>query len=440
MEYSPSTSKPDILSTIFADLQPRKRLRYRIPFEVAMSHVCRRWRDVAFASPLLWKNIDVYSSESFDAVSSYLKRSHNCPVNIRIDIWQSDRNLDPHDGAISIMPIVDLLNEHATRWKTLLVFAYYRTTTNAILSRIKDLAAPLLERVHVVDDNMQTDLAHVIPFQQTFPTNPLFLLGGAPKLAVLHSNNLEQFPPLANVTTLHLRTSQSFFSSLDIDTHVFLDLATVCPSLSTLSIHSKYVGRWTVNDVAMPNLRSLWFSNSDTLAAKFLTTVRLPNLESLWLDCPHYQAINMIYDHHPRPSFLSLKYLTLQSFDYYASTKFSQVFPTIEALHLAYCNSFHITFLKQTLVEDRWQNLRTLAFRTTRETYAVKFSNILNELVIERHVGGRPILRVLMDSDLLTALTTANSVRTYTSLEELRADNYNDPWWILSHTNEERWV
>ncbi|KAG6879923.1 hypothetical protein C0992_009587 [Termitomyces sp. T32_za158] len=406
-----------------------------------VSHVCSHWRDAAFASPLLWRDINVYSFESFDAVSNYLERSQGCPVNIRIDIWESDRNLEPFDSATSILSLVDLLNEHVTRWKTLLVFTYHRTTTDAILARMKNLVAPLLERVHIVDDYIGVDSHAPGLSDQTFPANPQFLIGGAPKLVMVHTNNLRQIPPLANVTTLHLRTSHSF-SSFDIQYHILSDIASLCPSLSTLSIHGNLVGHWAVDKVIMRGLKCLWFNNGDIFAAKFLTTVDLPNLESLWLNCPQYQVVNAIHNFHPRPCFPSLKYLTLQTFDYYASTKFSQIFPTIEALHLAYCNSFHVTFLKQTLVEDnmaRWWNIRHLVFQTTREIYAVKFSKILHELVAERHANGRPILRILLDSDLLAALTTASSVRTHTALEELRGDNYDDPLWILSHKDEEKW-
>ncbi|KAG6841422.1 hypothetical protein C0991_011316 [Blastosporella zonata] len=397
-----------------------------------MSHVCSRWRNTALSTPFLWSNIDVYSAKYLDCTYHYLTRSKNCPVDLRIDLWQSDKDALPSDA---IIPLIDLVNKHATRWRTLLVFAAHRTTTNAILSRMKDLEAPLLERMRIVDDDAVVDPDVFLPPDQAFPSNPRILAGGTPNLIAVHTNNLYYPPPLANVTTLHLRTT-SFFSSFEINSQVLSGLA--AGPLSTLSIHGNFTGHWYVESVTMPNLRSLWFDNDDALAARFLTTVNLPNLESLWLKCPHYDVINMISGYHPRPSFPALKYLTLQSFDYYSSTKFAQVFPTIEALHFSYCDNFHVSFLKHTLVEDdlaRWRDLHTLVFRTTRETYTGKFSKVLNDLVTERRRGNRPIQRVLLDRDALVHLGTANSIRAQTSLEELHPDNFDDPWWIISHTD-----
>ncbi|KAG6850850.1 hypothetical protein H0H93_007468 [Arthromyces matolae] len=405
-----------------------------------MSHVCSRWRDAALATPLLWKNIDVYSHRSFDAVSWYLQHSNNCHIDVHIDIWQSIRKMNPHEATLSVIPTLDLLIQHSARWRSLFVFASYRSTTSAILLHMKDLFTPLLERVSIVDDELEDEQGDSTPSNDSFPLKQRFLSGGAPKLTTLNTNSLDIFPPLHNVVTLHLRTTESF-SSFDINADVIANLITQCPALSSLSIHGSFVGHWTVEDITMPNLRCLWFSG-DILPAKFLTTVKLPGLQSLYLDCPAYQVINMICGHVPQPTFPSLKYLTLQGFDYYSSKKFAQVFSTIEALHLAYCNSFHVTFLKQTLLDDDlscWQNLRVVAFRTTRETYAPKFSKVLVELVSERHRGGRPIQQVLLDSDLLAALTTRKSVEAYTSVEEMREDNYDDPWWIITHSDTMPW-
>ncbi|KAG6857186.1 hypothetical protein H0H87_008251 [Tephrocybe sp. NHM501043] len=300
---------------------------------------------------------------------------------------------------------------------------------------MKDLTAPQLEGMRIVDDGAAPDSENFSP-PSTFPLKPQILTGGTPKLAAVHTNNLDYPPPFTNLTTLHLRTSE-FSSSHETDNEI-LSALIACPLLSTLSIHGDWAGDWTKEGVTLSNLRSVWFSGKDTLSAKFLTTVSLPRLESLWLHCPHYHVLNMIIDHYPRPTFPALKYLTLQTFDYYASVKASVVFPTIEALHLAFCNNFHVSFLQQALVEDalaRWRNLHTLVFRTTRETYASKFSSVLNEVVIDRHYANRPIKKVLLDRDALSALSTANSVRMHTSLEELQEGNFDDPWWILSHTD-----
>jgi len=401
-----------------------------------MSHVCTRWRDIALATPLLWTNIDVYSIDSVDYVTSYLKRSHNCPVDVRFDIWQSDRLLDPEAGS-RILPLVDIALQHIARWRTLLVFASQKSTTTSILLKMADMAAPLLQRIRIVDDDEDiNDDQHIMDTNQALSVKPRIFTGGAPSLHALRVNRLHCLPPFTNVTTLHLHTS-TCFSSLEMNTQVLSELSAACPFLSTLSIHGNFRGACLGDKITMPSLRSLWFYNGDTLAAKFLTAVSLPNLETLWLDCPQYQVIQVIATAHPQPTFPALRYLTLQSFDFYASSQFAKAFPTITALHLSYCNSFHVTFLKETLVESeysRWPHLTTLVFRTTRETHARKLLKTLDEIVAERHDGRNPIRRLLVDKDILATLGPyANSLQEKTTLDLLRPDNFDDPWWLMSH-------
>ncbi|KAF5380501.1 hypothetical protein D9615_004688 [Tricholomella constricta] len=421
----------EVLAGIFTALQPRRRSRHTIPFEVAMSHVCTYWRDITFGTPLLWINIDIYSIRSLECVSSYLTRSQRCPIDVRFDIWASDRLLSPEASGATILPLVDLVIQHSDRWKTLLVFTSHTTTTASILLKLADVAAPLLQRIRVMGDDGDNVEP---PSGQILVSSPGVLTGGVPMLTTVQMGNMRCLPPLANVTTLHLRASH--FSSSELNTHILSDLTTACPSLTTFSIHGNFRGDWIGENITMPSLRSLWFQNGDTLAAKFLATVSLPNLESLWLDCPQYRVIQVIDHSIPRPTFPALKYLTLQYFDFYASSQFAKAFPTITALHFSFCNPFHITFLKETLIEDdhsRWPNLDTLVFRTTRETHAIKFSKTLDEIVSERQRGNNPIRKLLLDKDILGNLFTADSLRARTNLDVLRPDNFDDPWWIMSH-------
>ncbi|GLB37730.1 hypothetical protein LshimejAT787_0407810 [Lyophyllum shimeji] len=416
-------------------ISSQRRSRYRIPCEVAMSHVCSRWRDIALGTPLLWTNIDVFSIDSLECVTSYLKRSQDCPIHVRFDIWDSDRFLEEADA--TILPVVDVALQHIARWRTLVVFAYHESTTGAILSKMADAAAPLLQRIRIQnDDNVNIDHDQLIATNLLLSVEPRILTGGAPSLTALRIDSLRRLPPLTNVTTLYFHTS-AYFSSLEMNTRVLSELAAACPLLSALSINGTFRNARLDDKITMPSLRALSFSNQDNLADKFLTAVSLPNLESLWLDCPQYRVIQVINNAHPRPTFPALKYLTLQSFDFYASSQFAKAFPTISALHLSYCDSFHITFLKETLVEydfSRWQSLDTLVFRTTRETHAKKFSRTLNEMVAERYESKSPIRRVLVDRDILASLGPhADALRAKTSLGQLQPENFDDPWWLMSN-------
>ncbi|KAG6828253.1 hypothetical protein H0H92_008641 [Tricholoma furcatifolium] len=391
-----------------------------------MSHVCSHWRATALATPLLWRNIDVYSPKSLHCVSRYLERSKNCPIHIRI-IWWPIGGLDLKDGATEIIPVIDLLYQHATRWQTFLVSTSYSIITNPILFCMKDLLAPLLEQLHIQVNDDKTNASSLDP---VFPLTPSILIGGAPRLVTLSTNEPRQLPPFKSITTVHLDVSRFQHNGSD----VLSSLVFACPSLSTLSIHGTVSGDWTVVNATMPSIRSLWFSNNDKFAGKFLTTVELPKLGSLGLDCgrAHYQVASMLYYHRPGPpSFPLLKHLTLQSFDYFASEKYAKVFPTISTLHSKFGNSFHLVFLKQVLEDlENWKNLETLVFEMPYENQVF---NYLNNIVVQRGLGDRPIQRILLNRELLVALPAENTISTHTSLDELRADNYDDPWWIISN-------
>ncbi|KAG5647088.1 hypothetical protein DXG03_001458 [Asterophora parasitica] len=400
-----------------------------------MSHVCTYWRDVALGTPLLWNSIDVYSIRSIECVSRYLDRSRNCLLDVRFDIWGSDRFLNGEISGAKILPVVDIVVQHIHRWKTLLVLASNSTTTASILSTLAHLEAPSLERIRIVDDGGDIDDEPPSP-SGVFQPRPGVFIGGAPRLAAVWVNNLRVLPPLTNVTTLHLHTP-SYFSSAELNPSSLKSLTATCPSLSSLSIRGNFRGDWPHGGpVTIPSLRSLWFESGDTLASSFLATVSMPNLVSLWLDCPQYRVIQRIFNSTSRPNFPALKYLTLQGFDFYASTHYAKAFPTITALHLPFCNLFHITFLKETLIENdhsRWPNLDTIVFRSLRDTHAKKFSTVIDDMVRERHNSIHPIRRLLVDKDVLANLYSADSIGARTDLKVLSADSFDDPWWIMSH-------
>lgn len=55
---------------------------------VKLSHVCRRWRSVAIATPAIWTaliydGIDFPVASSVERFATYLERSKECPLNLR---------------------------------------------------------------------------------------------------------------------------------------------------------------------------------------------------------------------------------------------------------------------------------------------------------------------------------------------------------------------
>ena len=169
-----TTLPPEILAIIFAAATPPTRSKYAIPWEVTVSRVCARWRTVALDTALMWTNIEIYSGLCLDRVSSYLKRSDPCLVDIWFDLWQTDKD-NFWDGPGWVDPLIDLIIHHIGRWRRLLVFAYYKSTTKAILSKIAHLEAPMFQRVRVVDEGESS-------WEEVAPWIGPILAGGVPSL------------------------------------------------------------------------------------------------------------------------------------------------------------------------------------------------------------------------------------------------------------------
>lgn len=430
---------PEILVQIFTLAAPSTQTKYEISWEVTVSHVCKHWREVALSTPLLWTDIGIYSIRCIDRVSSYFQRSDRCPVDLWFDVWQADKKIG-HPGWLD--PIIDVAVRDVTRWRTLLVFAHRKSTTNSLLSKIAELTAPMLQRIRLVDDGEESG-------ESVVPWDGGILAGGAPNLLSVQMDRASFLPLLANVTTLHLRSTS--VPTFKLNSAVVSALAEVCHSLSVLSIHGCFNGggsEWTVNSppkVTMKSLRCFWFSSNteDTSAAYFLMFVSLPQLTSLWLDLAYYHlpVLHLLCCHPFRPVFPSLKYLTLQSFDFYPILQAAKLFPDIAAIHFAYCQVFHLPFIKAIISENRpyWRHLDTIVLRTARDTHAKKVSRILRDLVAQRLQLQVPIKRVLLDKDMLQNLSNVESIRAFTEVTQLHATNFEDPLWIMAqHARDDK--
>ncbi|EIM85812.1 uncharacterized protein STEHIDRAFT_98008 [Stereum hirsutum FP-91666 SS1] len=96
-------------------------------FQILVSHVCRRWRDVAIQSPHLWTELDFTDGPPFDKAKTYIQRSKECPLDIDIDCTDpeeddystSDSSTSPPPHLISpahLDTIRDIILPHVARW------------------------------------------------------------------------------------------------------------------------------------------------------------------------------------------------------------------------------------------------------------------------------------------------------------------------------------
>ena len=141
-------------------------------FHVTVSHVCKRWREVAIQAPVLWSEIDVetgrYAAQSYRRASTYLSRTKEHPLSISIDVneWQEDDDStysyqsDRHspDTRTQLQDIMALLLPHTARWRAFKLSAEDYFHFHTVLSKLCDAPpASLLEslELHNFDDELQ---------------------------------------------------------------------------------------------------------------------------------------------------------------------------------------------------------------------------------------------------------------------------------------------
>lgn len=118
------------------------------PWEVLITQVCHRWREVAIEIPQLWAQLDFGECPSMERLQLYMQRSKEAPLNLRLD-W-ADEEVDPVDPEdIDMQPyidILDLLEPHVRRLQSLEVMVNYWKQMSLVLKFFgRCPAAPMLE-------------------------------------------------------------------------------------------------------------------------------------------------------------------------------------------------------------------------------------------------------------------------------------------------------
>ncbi|KAI0785268.1 hypothetical protein C8Q75DRAFT_776626 [Abortiporus biennis] len=144
-----------------------------VPFEILVSHVCKRWREVALEVPTLWTTIDFAEGEPYERTQVYLERSKSALIDISIDVTD-----DPHDSSDSeeedeedskrqkeivreVELMISLVEPHIYRWRT---FEYmvsdYRPMQNVLLRLGQATSAPELQVLQLYHYEDADDYEH----------------------------------------------------------------------------------------------------------------------------------------------------------------------------------------------------------------------------------------------------------------------------------------
>jgi hypothetical protein len=423
---------PEILGAIVLEARQKRRVRYRIPLEVVVSHVCQHWREVVIGTPLLWTHIDVYSDDSMKWVPSYLERSKPCLLDVRIDTYDDEKRLA---SKIPCTPIIRLLAD--SHFERVQYFFWLMRGEPAQWSHyLEDIAAPVLERFRVVSTQ------HIRPWSRSNPSHTIFA-GGAPRLSLVDLLvAAPSLPPLQNVTTLML-TQNMHQDPLQIK---LIEIMRSAPNLAHLSIGSLAIPEGLGVPFISNSLRSLKF-NCDPAAIiiPFLRDLDAPQLESLWLACPPYISLQpFLYSPQVRHvnKFPSLRYLTLQKHDFPNLQDFATAFHDVTHLHLLYPQQSGQGLMSMRQDDPSmpvlWPNLHTLAIQTVHDAYSQSSTAITQNFVAQcrdlcsrRKWMDHRVEMLLFDSDLFRIATSSGALIEASTVAPITRDNYQEYWWNL---------
>ena len=194
----------EILSAIFeAGLpeKPKTRARGRVswfglsgerttPFELLVSSVSRRWRNVALQTPRLWTVLVIDAlGLTHDLYDLYLHRSKMCPLDITLGSSYGNA-LSQSDCDINVRGHLARLIPHVGRWRKLIV---KNGLIGARLSALSALYAPALETI-VLDGGGSN-------------ANIELFSGGASRLSSLELTGVHFRPPVGAIKYLKLHGS-----------------------------------------------------------------------------------------------------------------------------------------------------------------------------------------------------------------------------------------
>jgi hypothetical protein len=245
-------------------------------------------------------------------------------------------------------------------------------------------------------------------------------------------------PRLENVTTLMLGLmcapeGSTFANEL-------LKIASSAPNLTHLSIdrtiRALFFPDGSPTEFVFKSLQSLRLVTDPTpFTLHFLRVLRAPQLESLWLGCrPFHSLTQCLAD----PKFPSLRYLTVQNYDFSDSATIFTAFPTVTHLHLLYPHNTTMNvaaFFSPTA--QWWPNMHTLVIQTTHDSFNGDNpapNNVINQLrtlIPRRRQINVPIKIVLFDRDLHRIAARSDWVGEKFTMGVISPENYGEYWWNL---------
>ncbi|KAL1679144.1 hypothetical protein EV122DRAFT_264033 [Schizophyllum commune] len=295
-----------------------------MPFQVLVSHVCQRWRQVALDTPDLWTTVYFTEPSPFEKSRAYVKRSKNRPLDIILNLSNHEHSEDEDaidgsavaelqpDGNLTVRPrdsadpeatypcpsniskdevkeILDIIIPETERWRHFELETDSYEYIYELLDRLSKVGpAPELEVFQIYHYENCEDYA---TFQPAELATPFRIFGGStPKLEMLalwgvHVAWDECVSMFANLKDLELAyhasdvrpSFETFLKMISSE-----NLKTLALSLSGPSGDPK---EWPTDIIELPSVVELIISDHEkAYISQLMHILSFPNVKHLVVD------------------------------------------------------------------------------------------------------------------------------------------------------------
>ncbi|KDQ50136.1 hypothetical protein JAAARDRAFT_211889 [Jaapia argillacea MUCL 33604] len=307
---------------------------------ISLSHVARHWRSVACSIPQLWMNIVIFLlrgshslEEEMEMVSTYLTRSKNSPLNIRISRYSPNFD-DEIEEPREIASLYSLLVPHVDRFRSLSLRISDRDFRLTLTDLVQNIGAPSLQYLHIsalIDSRIPDP-----PEELSFP-----LFHPAPKLTHLRvSGNFTTSTSalsLRHIAVLDVGNQHTL--SMCLQSHTFFEMLRCCPVLTKLIIRGGVSLLPQKPPFTLPSLRIMVIASPFIPIPPFFCALLMPNLDTLEFVDMHWNTLKIILLPLLLSSKVVLPNLTTLTLTFIggitgSDSGFFRVFPTIKNLKL----------------------------------------------------------------------------------------------------------
>jgi hypothetical protein len=387
------------------------------PFEIVVSSVSRRWRNVALQTPRLWTRVYINVAQSaHELLDLYLDRSKMCSLDITLSRrklrWERSRDLMGSEpkAIIEFKQYLERLVPHVGRWREPNVKSGDRSMPLfGVLAALAHLYAPALETL-VLDGYRGLSLRKIFS-------------AGAPLLSSVELIGVFFLPPLEAVKHLKLHSGHR----CQLSHAQFRDLIQPMRSLINLNLESRIISGSApaYPTIDLPSVISLEIDiSSCSVVEGVILFIDLPSVEILTLR-DYMDRVIRTFTHRPRlyPNVRSLKIMcpferfVIEEIPVATTLEFISFYPNVRDITFHGIDPtpiVHALYERQSTDELLWPQLSSITIvpvGRSKVSYKKQLWTDIVKLVGNRVQLGHPISSVTLSLEVIVRGTPRQQQR-----------------------------